>query len=139
MHDRLYRFPCRPGGAVHCGDPDVRIQNDLSMHERTELGKQGRVKWTPLPHTSKGIPFLKKNWREKGRPIHVVASGDPERGVTWILTIYEPDPGRRSNCSCSEEGAGPRMRQVQRSGLLRGGIRTAERTRDRSSGRWRPV
>lgn len=29
---------------------------------------------------------------DKGRPIHVVASDDNERGVTWIVTIYEPDP-----------------------------------------------
>lgn len=29
---------------------------------------------------------------ERGRPIHVVAADDDEREVTWIITIYEPDP-----------------------------------------------
>jgi hypothetical protein len=29
---------------------------------------------------------------EKGRPIHIVAADDDERKVTWIITIYEPDP-----------------------------------------------
>ena len=31
---------------------------------------------------------------EKGRPLHVVAADDEERRVTWIITIYEPDPNR---------------------------------------------
>lgn len=29
---------------------------------------------------------------DRGRPIHVVAADDAERAVTWIITIYEPDP-----------------------------------------------
>jgi hypothetical protein len=31
---------------------------------------------------------------EKGRPLHVVAADDEKRRVTWIITIYEPDPNR---------------------------------------------
>ena len=29
---------------------------------------------------------------DRGRPIHVVAADDDERGVTWLITVYEPDP-----------------------------------------------
>ena len=34
---------------------------------------------------------------ENGRPLHVVAADDEERRVTWIITIYEPDPDRWTN------------------------------------------
>ena len=28
---------------------------------------------------------------DRGRPIHVVAADTP-KGITWIITVYEPDP-----------------------------------------------
>jgi hypothetical protein len=29
-----------------------------------------------------------------GRPIHVLASADPEADATVVITVYEPEPGR---------------------------------------------
>jgi len=29
-----------------------------------------------------------------GRPVHVVASDDPQDRVTVVITVYEPDPAR---------------------------------------------
>lgn len=41
----------------------------------------------PLPS------YLVLGWAEDGsRPVHVVAADDEEEGVTYVITVYEPDP-----------------------------------------------
>jgi hypothetical protein len=37
--------------------------------------------------------YLVLGWID-GRPVHVVAADDEDREVTWIITIYEPDPDK---------------------------------------------
>jgi hypothetical protein len=42
---------------------------------------------TPLPS------YLVLGWVDDGtRPLHVVAADDEEEGVTYVITVYEPDP-----------------------------------------------
>lgn len=41
---------------------------------------------TPLPS------YLVLGWTEDDRPIHVVAADDEEEDVTYVITVYEPDP-----------------------------------------------
>jgi len=41
---------------------------------------------TPLPS------YLVLGWTEGNRPIHVVAADDEEEDVTYVITVYEPDP-----------------------------------------------
>ena len=42
---------------------------------------------TPLPS------YLVLGWVDDGdRPIHVVAADDEEEDVTYVITVYEPDP-----------------------------------------------
>jgi hypothetical protein len=36
--------------------------------------------------------YLVLGWTERGRPIHVVAADDEAEGVTYVITVYEPDP-----------------------------------------------
>jgi hypothetical protein len=42
---------------------------------------------TPLPS------YLVLGWVEDGeRPLHVVAADDKQEDVTYVITVYEPDP-----------------------------------------------
>jgi len=38
--------------------------------------------------------YITLGWTEEGRPIHVVAADDEDEGVTYVITVYEPDPDR---------------------------------------------
>ena len=69
-----------------------RFKRDIRLDEIREVLKHGEV----IQERPKAQPFPKYTmlgWIRYGsRPLHVVAADDEEEDVTYVLTVYEPDP-----------------------------------------------
>lgn len=69
-----------------------RFKRDIRLDEIREVLKHGEV----IRERPKAQPFPKYTmlgWTRYGsRPLHVVAADDEEEDVTYVLTVYEPDP-----------------------------------------------
>jgi hypothetical protein len=69
-----------------------RFKRDIRLDEIREVLNHGEV----IQERPKAQPFPKYTmlgWIRYGsRPLHVVAADDEEEDVTYVLTVYEPDP-----------------------------------------------
>lgn len=69
-----------------------RFQRGITREEIRHVLETGEViaeypRDTPLPSR------LMLGWVEDGaRPLHVVAADDEDEDVTYVITVYEPDP-----------------------------------------------
>lgn len=79
---------------------EKRREEDVSLDEVRSVLRNGLV-LRRYPEDNPFESYLVLGWIEgparlgtyaRGRPIHVVAADDNRRAVTWIITIYEPDP-----------------------------------------------
>ncbi|PSQ91232.1 MAG: hypothetical protein BRD43_00270 [Bacteroidetes bacterium QS_4_64_154] len=69
-----------------------RFKRDIRRDEIREVLENGEV----IEERPEATPFPKYTmlgWTRYGsRPLHVVAADDEEKDVTYVLTVYEPDP-----------------------------------------------
>jgi hypothetical protein len=71
-----------------------RFKRDIRRDEIREVLEHGEIiqehpEASPLPK------YKVLGWtRYESRPLHVVAADDEEEDVTYVITVYEPDPDR---------------------------------------------
>ena len=71
-----------------------RFERDIRLDEIRKVLKHGEI----IQEHPEASPFPKYKvlgWTRYGtRPLHVVAADDEEEDVTYVITVYEPNPDR---------------------------------------------
>ena len=69
-----------------------RFERDIRRDEIREVLENGEV-ISERPDASPIPKYTMLGWTRYGnRPLHVVAADDEDADVTYVLTVYEPDP-----------------------------------------------
>ena len=69
-----------------------RLDRDIRRDEIREVLKHGEI-IQERPEASPLPKYKVLGWTRYGsRPLHVVAADDEEEDVTYVITVYEPDP-----------------------------------------------